>query len=77
MFDDCSHRIEIVIMLITFFIAFTTEQYKIHWISVSMISLVCLIVDFMFFQNDTFIYDPEYNHWKDFTEKEEFDIKQE
>ena len=77
MFDDCSHRIELVILLASFFIAFTTETYKIHWFTVSAIAFVCLIVDFTFFQPDLFIYDPDYNHWKDLTEREEFDIKQE
>ena len=77
MFDDCSHRIELVILFVTFFISFTTEEYKYHWITASVISLVCLIVDFTFFQPEQFIYDPDYNHWKDVTEREEFDIKQE
>ena len=77
MFDDCSHRIELIIAIVTFFIAFTTDEYKYHWISVAIIALTCLIVDFMFFQPDLFIYDPDYQHWKDVTEKEEFDIKQE
>ena len=77
MFDDCSHRIELIILLASFFIAFTTDSYKIHCLTVSALALVCLIVDFTFFQPDLFIYDPDYNHWKDLTEREEFDIKQE
>ena len=77
MFDDCSHRIELVILFICSFLAFTTEDYKFHWMTVAAIALACLIVDFTFFQPDSFIYDPDYNHWKDITEKEDFDIKQE
>ena len=78
MFDDCSHRIEIVIMVIAFYLAFSAdEKYQLHWYTVSGIALVCLIIDFAFFQKDLFIYDPDYNHWKDVTEREEFDIKQE
>ena len=77
MFDDCSHRIEIVIALVTFFISFTTYEYKYHWLSAAIISVLCLIIDFTFFQPEMFIYEPDYNHWKDITEREGFDIKQE
>ena len=77
MFDDCSHRIELIIFFISGYLAFTTEDYKIHWYTVAALALVCLIVDFTFFQPDLFIYDPDYNHWKDVTEREDFDIKQE
>ena len=77
MFDDCSHRIELIVAIVTFFIAFTTETYKYHWLSASIIAIICLIVDFTFFQPEMFIYDPDYKHWKDVTEREEFDIKQE
>ena len=77
MFDDCSQRIELVIIFFTFFISFTTDEYKYHWLSASIIAILCLIIDFVFFQPDLFIYDPDYNHWKDVTEREEFDIKQE
>ncbi len=77
MFDDCSHRIELVILFISVFLSFTTDDYKFHWLSVSAIAIICLIVDFTFFQPELFIYDPDYNHWKDVTEREEFDIKQE
>ncbi len=77
MFDDCSHRIEIVILLVTFFISFTTDTYKFHWLTASIMAGICLIIDLIFFQPDLFIYDPNYQHWKDLTEKEEFDIKQE
>jgi len=77
MFDDCSHRIELIIALVTLLISFTTSEYKYHWLTASIISFVCLIIDFIFFQPDLFIYDPDYNHWKDVTEREEFDIKQE
>ena len=77
MFDDCSHRIELVLMFVTFFLAFTTEAYKLHWLTLSVIALVCLVVDFTFFQEDTFIYDPDYNHWKDLNEEKDFQIKQE
>ena len=77
MFDDCSHRIELIITLVTFLISFTTEEYKYHWITASIVALVCLIIDLIFFQPELFIYDPDYNHWKDVTEREEFDIKQE
>lgn len=77
MFDDCSHRIEIVIGLFTLLISFVTTEYKYHWLTASVIAFFCLIVDFMFFQPETFIYDPDYKHWKDVTEREDFDIKQE
>ena len=77
MFDDCSHRIEVVVMLVTFFLFFATTDYAYHWLTAAIISGICLIVDFMFFQPDLFIFDPDYHHWKDITEKEEFDIKQE
>ena len=77
MFDDCSHRIELVVLFVSLFFAFTTPEYKLHWLTVFSIALVCLIVDFSFFQPELFIYDPDYNHWKDITEREEFDIKQE
>ena len=69
--------IAIIEAIVTFFIAFTTETYKYHWLSASIIAIVCLIVDFTFFQPEMFIYDPDYKHWKDVTEREEFDIKQE
>ena len=29
----------------------------------------------MFFQEGTFIYDPDYNHWKDLCEEKDFQIK--
>ena len=77
MFDDCSHRIELVLTLVTFLISFTTEEYKYHWITATVICLICLIIDLIFFQPELFIYDPDYHHWKDVTEREEFDIKQE
>ena len=77
MFDDLSHRIELVLLIVTFFISFTTEEYKYHWLTGSIFAGVCLVVDLMFFQPDLFIYDPDYHHWKDVTEREQFDIKQE
>ena len=44
MFDDCSHRIELVVLFVCTFLAFTTEDYKYHWLTAAAITLVCLIV---------------------------------
>ena len=78
MFDDCSHRIELIVIVLSFYFAFSCDSsIKYHWLSVSGIALTIMIIDFIFFQKEAFIYDPEYNHWKDITEREEFDIKQE
>ena len=80
MFDDCSHRIELTIGVVTGFFAFVTKDYMVHWIIFSILSFLFLIIDFMFFQEGTFIYDPDYTHWKDLNqiyEMKEFQIHSE
>ena len=59
MFDDLSHQIQLVIILVSGFFAFCTSSYWIHWSAISGITLTCLIIDMMFFQEGTFIYDPD------------------
>ena len=75
MFDDLSHQIQLTIILITGFFAFCTSSYWIHWATICGITITCLIIDMMFFEEGTFIYDPDYNHWKDLCEEKDFQIK--
>lgn len=75
MFDDTSHQIELTLLLIMGFFACITEDYYVHWIVGAAMALCCLIVDMMFFGENTFIYDPDYNHWKDLSEPKEFQFK--
>ena len=75
MFDDLSHQIQLTIILITGFFAFCTSSYWIHWAAICGITITCLIIDMMFFEEGTFIYDPDYNHCKDLCEEKDFQIK--
>jgi len=75
MFDDLSHQIQLTIILISTLFACSTSSYWIHWSTVAGIALTTLIIDMMFFQEGTFIYDPDYNHWEDLCEEKDFQIK--
>ena len=75
MFDRFSIQVELTCFCITAFLAFCTEAFWMHWAVVAGIILTMMIVDFSFFEENTFIYDPEYNHWKDLSEPKEFQFK--
>lgn len=64
MFPDLSHRICIIVFLLSLYFAFVTKTYWVNWTVVSVVAATCLIVDFTFFQEGQFLYDPDYEHWK-------------
>jgi len=75
MFDDLSHKIEIVLGVLFAYFATCTENYRYLWTAASMIAFTCLVVDLMFFGEGIFVFDPDYNHWKDVTEEKDFEFK--
>jgi hypothetical protein len=75
MFDELSHKIEIVLCVLCAYFATCTEEYRYLWTTCSMMAGVCLVIDLMFFGEGIFVFDPDYNHWKDVTEEKDFDFK--
>ena len=75
MFEDTSHKVELVMLFITTFFAFCTDTYWIHWCVASILILTTFIIDVLFYREGDFIYDPDYNHWKDLNEQKEFQFK--
>ena len=75
MFDRTSIQVELACFCITAFLAFCTGTFWMQWAVTAGIVLVLLIVDVSFFADSTFIYDPDYNHWKDLNEPKEFQFK--
>ena len=77
MFDDFSVQVELTVFILSTFFAFITQSFWREWAIVAAITLVTMIVDILFFAKDTFIYDPDYVHWKDLNEPRDFEFKNE
>ena len=69
MFSKCRHTFQFILFLILVFIAFSTASYWIQWTFIAATALVLLIIDIIFLNEDDFVYDPSYNHWKSTTER--------
>ncbi|MCQ2817958.1 MAG: hypothetical protein MJ252_11895 [archaeon] len=77
MFDDFSHQVELTILILTAFFAFINQSFWREWAIAAGITLITMIVDILFFAKDSFIYDPDFVHWKDLNEPREFEFKNE
>lgn len=75
MFDRTSHRIEIFFILLFILFATLDSNFAIHYWTAAIITGICFITDLMFFNDSDFIYDPDYNHWKELYEPKDFQFK--
>ena len=83
MFQELRHKVELTIFIILVFIAFVSP----YWIAFTFLAsvafifllvgknLILIIIDLMFLDESVFIYDPDYNHWKDMNEPKDFQFE--
>ncbi len=80
------HKFELTIFIILVFIAFCTSYYWIHWAFISFLAFMVLVVgiwfysintilDLLFMNESDFVFDPDYNHWKDLSEPKDFQFE--
>ena len=78
MFDNFSVQVELTVLILSTFFAFIAQSFWREWATTAGITLFIMIVDVLFFaSSDSFIYDPDYLHWKDLNEPKEFEFKNE
>ncbi|KAM3130009.1 hypothetical protein pb186bvf_017905 [Paramecium bursaria] len=59
-----------LIIVTIIFAAMTTETTQYAWLSLAMLFGVILVIDYMFGDDKSFVYDPDYKGWKQKTQYE-------
>ena len=64
-FFNTRRRIELIILffLVLFAFAAASSGYWIQWAFLATIWSMLIIIDFMFLNENTFVYDPNYKTW--------------